>query len=141
MKRKTILTSVICLVVLVLFYGFEALRAARFIAEDQHERQNIQRISFTLINFAGSHGHYPTTLHDLVKDSDTNSQNALQILHDHFDPYYDYTPGTNGFTLVVSTPSKWFGQGPRYQVEYVTTKNHDVLKINGKTALESWIKE
>jgi hypothetical protein len=141
MKRKTILTSVICFVALVLFYGFEALRATRMIQEDHSEHQNIQKISFTLIDYAGIHGKYPATLDDLMKDSDTNSQNAMQIFHDHFDRHYDYIPETNGFTLTVSALNKWFGRGPRYQVEYVASKDHDVLKINGAISLESWIKE
>ncbi len=141
MKRKFVLSIILCFVAVVLFGAIEAFRAAKFIAQDKYEHQNIQKISFTLINYAEIHGKYPTALDDLARDPDTNSQNAMQMFHDQFEPHYDYIPGTNGFTLTVSARNQWFGQGSRYHVEYETSKDHDVLKINGKTSLESWIKE
>jgi hypothetical protein len=141
MKSKIIWAAILCAVIFVSFCALEVSRAAKMIQRDEAERRNIQKISLALMSYAGNHGKYPTVLSDLTKDLNTNGQNAMQILHDHFDQHYDYKPGTNGFALAVSALSKWYGKGPRYRVEYEQSKDHDVLKINGAISLESWTKE
>jgi hypothetical protein len=138
MKSKIIWAAIFCAAIVVSFCAFEVLQATEMIPWDEFEHQNIQKISLALMNYAGNHGKYPTVLSDLTKDSDTNGQNAIQILHDDFDQHYDYKPGTNGFTLTVRALNKWYGKGPRYQVEYEDSKDQNVLKINGAVSLKLW---
>jgi hypothetical protein len=138
MKSKIIWAAILCAAIFVSFCALEALLAAKMIQRDETERRNIKKISLALMSYAGNHGKYPTVLSDLTKDSDTNGQNAMQILHNDFDQHYNYKPGTNGFALTVRALSKWYGKGSRYQVEYEESKDQNVLKINGAVSLKSW---
>jgi dienelactone hydrolase len=142
MKSNLIRAAILCITIFVLFGAFAIWYGAGRIKHDAGNRQNVQDLSFILMDYAASHHHYPPALDELLTQSNTNDEReANKILHGGSLQITEYEPRTNGFIFTAHSPHAWFHRGDRYAAEYIQSRTNSVLKINGAIFFENDIKE
>jgi hypothetical protein len=142
MKSNLIRATILCIIIFVLFGAFAIWHSAGRIKHDAGNRQNVQDLSFILMDYAASHHHYPNALDELLTQSNANDEReAEKILQGGLLQIAEYEPRTNGFIFTAHSPDNWFHPGERYVAEYIQSRTNSVLKINGAIFFENDIKE
>jgi hypothetical protein len=142
MKNRIIRTAILCIVIFVSFCVFAVWHNAKSVKHNAGNWQNVQDLSFILMDYKTSHHHYPSALEELVTETSTNDErDADKILHGSALQISEYEPRTNGFAFTADSPGTWLHAEDHYVAEYVESNDDSVLKINGSVFFENKIKE
>lgn len=142
MKNRIIRTAILCIVIFVSFCVLAVWQNKKIVKHDVGNRQNVQDLSFILMDYKASHHHYPPGLDELTTQTSTNDErDADKILHGNTLQISEYEARTNGFTFTANSPGTWLRAGDHYVAEYVESNDDSVLKINGAVFFENKIKE
>jgi hypothetical protein len=142
MKNRIIRAAILGIAIFVSFCVLAVWRSTKAIKHDEGNRQNVQDLSFILMDYKASHHHYPAGLDELTTQTSTNDErDADKILHASPLQISEYEARTNGFIFTANSPDTWLHKGDRYVAEYVESNDDSVLKINGSVFFENRIKE
>ena len=142
MKNRIIRAAILGIVIFVSFCVLAVWHSAKDVKHDIGNRQNMQDLSFILMDYKASHHHYPSALEELTTETSTNDErDAGKILHGSALQISEYEPWTNGCTFAANSPGTWLHGGDHYVAEYVESNDDSVLKINGSVFFENKVKE
>lgn len=142
MKNRIFRAAILCIVIFVSSCVFAVWHSTKIVKHDTVNRQNVQDLSFILMDYKASHHHFPSALEELVTETSTNDErDADKILHGSALQISEYESQTNGFTFTANSPGTWLHAGDHYVAEYVESNDDSVLKINGSVFFENRIKE
>jgi hypothetical protein len=110
-----VLIFAICFLVLIL----GAANAAKKMARGDTVQSGINSLGICLETYRDDHGKYPSSLTELVSESDPERKNHInRVLHDSFHDTYEYQPLKNGFVITVTGPNSWFIKWDRIEKKY-----------------------
>jgi type II secretory pathway pseudopilin PulG len=110
MKRKNLLLIIGCVGIIFLAIFVSMMRGAKLMARTDTVQAGIGSLAVTIESYREDHGRYPSSLEELLSGSHPETIEYIkqnQILHDLFNDKYEYQPLTNGFAIIVTSPSSW----------------------------------
>jgi hypothetical protein len=120
MKRKIVLIAIICVITFFSTWLIMAIRAADIMNRADTIQSGIKSLSMDIETYRDNFGVYPPSIEDVkASESDPKMKAYVdQILHDSFNDKYEYQPLTNGFIIIVSSPSSWLIPTGRIEKRY-----------------------
>jgi hypothetical protein len=119
MKRKMALVTMVCVVIFVLFTLVNMYRGAYLMGRTDTVQSGVHHLANFIEAYRDKYGHYPSSIVEMVTATKSDNQAYLnEILHDQFRSQYNYQPLTNGFVILVETPSSWLIKYDRIEKRY-----------------------
>jgi hypothetical protein len=107
MKRNTIWTVSAFVVIVAVLLFLIVLHDASIMRRSEVTEAGISHIAGFIEVYRDRNGRYPSSLRELEAEVD-NKGEVHRILNDKFQDKYEYEPSTNGFRIIVTTPSSLF---------------------------------
>ena len=80
---------------------------------------NIRNLAMFVEVYRDEHGHYPSSLSELVKEPDSPGKNLVPLLlSGQADGEYHYQPSSNGFLITVTRNGNWLSKNDKMQKHY-----------------------